>query len=40
MNSKTRCLTPFVGIFNNRRVPFDAINLDTCKVKSEDGLKL
>lgn len=32
-------MTRFVGIFNNRRVPFGANNEDIVEVKSEDGLK-
>lgn len=31
--------TPFVGIFNNRRVPFGVIIGDIDDAKSEDGLK-
>ncbi len=39
MKTATLSMTPFVGIFNNRRVPFGAIIGDTYEAKSEDGLK-
>ena len=38
MNAETPCKTPFVGIFNNRRVPFRACIGNLVEEKSEDGL--
>jgi hypothetical protein len=39
MKTETLGTTYFVGIFKNRRVPFDATIEYNVEVKSEDGLK-
>lgn len=39
MKKETLDTTHFVGIFNNRRVPFRANNDAIVEVNSEDGLK-
>ena len=39
MKTETTCITLFVGIFKNRRVPFRAIASDALEAKSEDGFK-
>jgi len=38
MRTETHDMTHFVGIFNNRRVPFRVNIVDSIEVKSEDGI--
>jgi hypothetical protein len=39
MKTEIPCMTLFVGIFKNRRVPFDANASDALEAQSEDGFK-
>jgi hypothetical protein len=39
MKTEIPCITPFVGIFKNRRVPSGASTSDALEAKSEEGLK-